>query len=163
MGRFSVTVVLEVPPGKSPRGADVLDRTMLPERAVHRFSYCDGRTLTAVVDWRTRRPEDACEQAVLGIRRVWAQITGQDPGRPLSVRVRPLDVRSRVSAGAPEFHWFPGAPLLPVLPGDAVPGPDDDPRRDDGGGLAGVREPRRPRPGPGPVTVALEEPRQPLP
>src|SRR5919206_615214 len=100
MGRFCVTAVFEVPPGKSPRGPDVLERMVLPDRAVHRFSYCDGRSLTAVVDWRAARPEQACADAVLGIRLVWAQITGHDPGPPLSVRVRVLDLPARVAAGA---------------------------------------------------------------
>ncbi len=110
MGRFSVTTVFEVPLGKSPRGPDVLERMVLPDRAVHRFSYCDGRSLTAVVDWRAPRPEQACADAVLGIRLVWAQITGHDPGPPLSVRVRVLDLPARVSAGTRgrEFRWVPG-------------------------------------------------------
>ena len=49
--------------------------------------------------------------AVLGIRLVWTQITGQDPGAPLSVRVRALDLPARVSAGARarEYQWVPDA------------------------------------------------------
>ena len=134
MGRFSVTTVFEVPPGKSPRGPDVLERMVLPDRAVHRFSYCDGRSLTAVVDWRAARAEQACADAVLGIRLVWAQITGQDPGPPLSVRVRVLDLRARVSAGARarEFRWVPDVGgqgrLVPLDTRDTW-GPDDAGRR----------------------------------
>jgi hypothetical protein len=165
MGRFAVTTVFEVPPGKSPRGPDVLERMVLPDRAVHRFSYCDGRSLTAVVDWRSTRPEQACADAVLGIRLVWAQITGHDPGPPLSVRVRALDLPARVSAGARgrEFRWVPdatGRGRLVPLDARQTGGPDDDaPPRDDDGGLAGVREPRRPKPSPGSAAVSLEEPR----
>ena len=166
MGRFSVTTVFEVPPGKSPRGSDVLDRMVLPDRAVHRFSYCDGRSLTAVVDWRAAHPEQACADAVLGIRLVWAQITGHDPGPPLSVRVRALDVRARVSAGGrgTELRWVPDAGgrgrLVPIDAPDTW-GPDDGwpPAPGDDGGLAGVREPRRPKPSPGSAAVSLEEPR----
>jgi hypothetical protein len=166
MGRFSVTTVFEVPAGKSPRGPDVLERMVLPDRAVHRFSYCDGRSLTAVVDWRSARPEQACADAVLGIRLVWAQITGHDPGPPLTVRVRALDLPARVSAGARgrEYRWLPDATghgrLVPVESGPTW-GPDGDwPRPpDDDGGLAGVREPRRPKPSPGSAAVSLEEPR----
>ena len=166
MGRFSVTAVFEVPLGKSPRGPDVLERMVLPDRAVHRFSYCDGRSLTAVVDWRSPRPEQACADAVLGIRLVWAQITGHDPGLPLSVRVRALDLPARVSAGARgrEFRWVPGSTgqgrLVP-LDAPQTWGPDDDvpPPSGDDGGLAGVREPRRPKPSPGSATVSLEEPK----
>jgi hypothetical protein len=39
---------------------------------------------------------------------------------------------------------------------DGITWPDDGP--DDDGGLAGVREPRRPMPGPPPLARALEEP-----
>ena len=166
MGRFSVTTVFEVPPGKSPRGPDVLERMVLPDRAVHRFSYCDGRSLTAVVDWRAANPEQACADAVLGIRLVWAQITGHDPGPPLSVRVRVLDLPARVSAGARgrEFRWVPdvgGQGRLVPLDARETWGPDDGwpPADGDDGGLAGVREPRRPKPSPGSAAVSLEEPR----
>jgi hypothetical protein len=166
MGRFCVTTVFEVPPGKSPRGPDVLERMVLPDRAVHRFSYCDGRSLTAVVDWRAGRPEQACADAVLGIRLVWAQITGSDPGAPLSVRVRALDLPARVAAGARgrEFRWVCDATgqgrLVPLDTRDTW-GPDDGwpPPPGDDGGLAGVREPRRPNPSPGSAAVSLEEPR----
>jgi hypothetical protein len=166
MGRFSVTAVFEVPPGKSPRGPDVLERMVLPDRAVHRFSYCDGRSLTAVVDWRAKRPEQACADAVLGIRLVWAQITGHDPGQPLSVRVRVLDLPARVAAGARgrEFRWIPdvgGQGRLVPLDAPGTWGPDDGrpPADGDDGGLAGVREPRRPKPSPGSAAMSLEEPR----
>src|SRR3954468_8694965 len=146
MGRFSVTTVFEVPPGKSPRGPDVLERMVLPDRAVHRFSYCDGRSLTAVVDWRAKQPEQACADAVLGIRLVWAQITGHDPGAPLSVRVRALDLPSRVAAGGRgrEFRWVAGVGGQ----GRLAPGDGREPRGPGGGG-ARRRRPRAARRGRG--------------
>jgi hypothetical protein len=175
MARFAVTAVFDVGRGKVPRGADVLDRMQISDKATHRFSYCDGTTLTVVIDWTAPTAPRACTEAVTCIRLVWSQLTGADPGTPLSVRVRPLTppVIARVSAGVrrrlPQ-HWHPeGLPVLDlmskheVLPGwSRYEGPDDDPHDpDDGpddGGLAGVREPRRPKPGPGSLTAAREEP-----
>jgi hypothetical protein len=160
--RYAVTLVFEVGTGKVPRGADVLSRMTVPRRAVHRFSYCDGRTLTVMVDWSARTPAQAVDEAVLTTRLVWAQLTGDDPGEPLSRQVRPLGV-ARVAAGL-------GGPLERVA-GALV---EDAPRSgrardakwrrdredpDDDGGLAGVREPRRPKPAPPHLSAALEEPR----
>ena len=147
--RYAVTLVFEVGEGKVPR-ADVLSRMTVPRRAIHRFSYCDGRTLTVVVDSSARTAAQAVDEAVLTTRLVWAQLTGDDPGDPLSRQVRPLGV-ARVAAGL-------GGPLervTGVLVEDAPRvGRTGDPRRrrdqgdDDDGGLAGVREPRRPDPRP---------------
>ena len=159
--RYAVTLVFEVGRGKVPRGADILSRMTVPRRAIHRFSYCDGRTLTVVVDWSARTAAQAVDEAVLTTRLVWAQLTGDDPGDPLSRQVRPLGV-ARVAAGL-------GGPLervAGVLVEDAPRvGRTGDPRRrrdqgdDDDGGLAGVREPRRPKPAPPHLSAALSEPR----
>jgi hypothetical protein len=167
MARFAVTAVFEVGPGKVPRGADVLDRVSIPEKATHRFSYCDGTTLTVVIDWTAPSEEAARENAVTAIRLIWSQLTGNDPGAPLTVRVRSLTpkVVARVAAGARRLtSWHPEG--LPAAfgrvetsswraGGDDDPDDPDDP---DDGGLAGVREPRRPKPGPGSLYAALEEP-----
>src|SRR3954463_10016364 len=119
MARFAVTAVFEVGPGKVPRGADVLERVSIPGKATHRFSYCDGRTLTVVIDW-TADSEGAARDAaviglraapggpaardapVIGLRLAGAGLTGAAPGDPLSVRVRSLtpQVVARVAAGA---------------------------------------------------------------
>ena len=93
--RYAVTLVFEVGRGKVPRGADILSRMTVPRRAIHRFSYCDGRTLTVVVDWSARTAAQAVDEAVLTTRLVWAQLTGDDPGDPLSRQVRPLGCGSR--------------------------------------------------------------------
>lgn len=163
--RYEVTLVLGAGPGKVPHGADVLGLMSVSRHATHRFSYCDGRTLTVIVDWSARSGEQASDEAVLATRLVWAQITGADPGEPLIRRVRPLRL-ARVAAGV-------RAPLdlIGALPLDDVlgkPGPRGRARRprppdDDDGGLAGVREPRRPKPAPPHLSAELEEPRVPLP
>ena len=169
MGRYAVTAVFEVGPGKVPHGADVLDRMRISDKAVHRFSYCDGRTLTAVIDWSAASAEQASADMSLAVRLVWAQLTGIDPGTPLSVRVRSLTPMVRVSAGVRRG-------IETVRPSrrarQAVSNPDHpddqpdvhlDDHPDEGpddGGLAGVREPRRPKPGPGSLSAASEEPRE---
>jgi hypothetical protein len=170
MGRYAVTAVFEVGPGKVPHGADVLDRMQISDKATHRFSYCDGRTLTVVIDWTSATQEQASADVVLAVRLVWAQLTGTDPGKPLSLRVRSLTPVERVSAGVRRG-------LETVRPGRRTSGdtaldraPDvprgrffhdpDDPDDPDDGGLAGVREPRRPKPGPGHLSATREEPRE---
>lgn len=110
MARYTVTLVFEADQGKAPRGPDVLEGMPLPERAVHRFSYCDGRTLTAVVDFRSAQPASVCKDAVEGIQRVWSQIAGVALGPPMSVRVRPLRPPQPVAAGIArprEYVWQP--------------------------------------------------------
>ena len=124
-------------------------------KATHRFSYCDGSTLSLVVDWRADSAAQAGDEAALATRLVWAQLTGDDPGEPLSRRIRPLGRLERVAADvkAP-LDVISGIPLDDLLAhparaalvragrasraGRATRGDEDD------GGLAGVREPRRP-------------------
>jgi hypothetical protein len=160
MARFAVTVVFEVGPGKVPRGADVLDRVTIPGKATHRFSYCDGRTLTVVIDWTADSEGAARDAAVTGLRLAWAGLTGTDPGDPLSVRLRSLTpkVVARVAAGVRRVtSWHPeGLPIDDPI--EVRPERFDDGDDPDDGGLAGVREPRRPKPGPGHLSAALDEP-----
>ena len=162
MGRYAVTLVFEVGGGKMPRGADVLDRMRLAKKAAHRFSYCDGRSLTVIVDWTADSAGQACAESALAIRLVWAQLTGVDPGDPLSQRARPLKPPPRVAAGVRRAAAYAANPrrfrrLGP--PPEWLSGPDfPDGPDDDEGGLAGVREPRRPKPTPPPLARTLEEP-----
>ena len=163
MARFAVTAVFEVGPGKVPHGADILERVSIPGKATHRFSYCDGTTLSVVLDWTAPSEDTARENAVTAVRLVWAQLTGQDPGPALHVRVRSLTpkVVARVAAGARRLtSWHPeGLPRSSVLDRlDVLPLRFDDGDDPDDGGLAGVREPRRPKPGPGHLSAALDEP-----
>lgn len=166
--RYAVTLVFEVGPGKVPRGADVLDRMTVLRKATHRFSYCDGSTLTLVVDWSADSAGQAGDEAALATRLVWAQLTGDDPGEPLSRRIRPLGRLHRVAAGvtAP-LDLIGGIPLDDLLgaPGRLRRGRSNrgDPGDEDDGGLAGVREPRRPKPAPPHLSAALDEPAAPLP
>jgi hypothetical protein len=110
MARYTVTLVFEAGLGKGPQGPDVLESMPLPERAVHRYSYCDARTLTAVVDFRSAHPATVCKDVVEVVQRVWSQTAGVAVGAPLSVRVRPLRP-PRPVAGRParprEYVWQP--------------------------------------------------------
>ena len=83
MGRYAVMLVFEVGDGKMPRGADVLDRMRLGDKAVHRFSYCDGRSLTVIVDWSAGSA---------------GQATGRSAGSSRATRRRP---RATASSLAP--------------------------------------------------------------
>jgi hypothetical protein len=160
MARFAVTAVFEVGPGKVPRGADVLDRVSIPGKATHRFSYCDGRTLTVIIDWTADSESAARETSVIWLRLAWTRLTGNDPGDPLSVRIRCLTpkVVARVAAGARWMtSWHPEGLLVPD-PIEVLRERFDDGDDPDDGGLAGVREPRRPKPGPGHLSAALDEP-----
>jgi hypothetical protein len=171
--RYAVTLVFDVGAGKVPRGADVLDRMTVLRKATHRFSYCDGSTLTLVVDWSADSAGQAGDEAALATRLVWAQLTGADPGDPLSRRIRPLGRLERVAAGvkAP-LEVISGIPLDDLLcapgprgrgrGGPARPGRPGDRGDEDDGGLAGVREPRRPKPAPPHLSAALDEPAAPL-
>jgi hypothetical protein len=161
MARFAVTAVFEVGPGKVPRGPDVLERATVTGKATHRFSYCDGRTLTVVMDWTAGSEGEARDAALTGLRLAWAGLTGVDPGDPLSVRIRCLTPKpvARIAAGARRLtSWHPeGLPALDRI--EELPRRfDDGEDHDEDGGLAGVREPRRPKPGPGHLSAQLEEP-----
>lgn len=125
MARYTVMLVFEAGQGKVPNGPDVLEALELPEHAVHRFSYSDGRTLTAVIDFRSAKPAAVCRETVERIRRVWSELTGTPSGPPLSVRVRPLRPPRPVATGVArprEYVWQPdcGGPdgaLVLVDPG----------------------------------------------
>jgi hypothetical protein len=96
---------------------------------------------------------------VTGLRLAWVGLTGTDPGDPLSVRIRCLTpkVLARVAAGARRMtSWHPEG--LPADPLEVLRERFDDGDDPDDGGLAGVREPRRPKPGPGHLSAALHEP-----
>jgi hypothetical protein len=110
MARYTVTLVFEADQGKVPQGPDVLEGMPLPERAVYRFSYWDGRILTAVVDFRSAHPASVCKDTVQSIQRVWSESAGVSLGRPMSVRVRPLRPPLPVAAGVArsrEYVWQP--------------------------------------------------------
>src|SRR4051794_41789272 len=108
MARFAVTAVFEVGAGKVPRGPDVLDRVTIAGKATHRFSYCDGRTLTVVIDWTADSEGAARDAAVIGLRLARAGLTGAHPGDPPRLRGPPPPPPG-VARGAPRAR---GAALL---------------------------------------------------
>jgi hypothetical protein len=104
----------------------------LPERAVHRYSYYDGRTLTAVVDFRSAQPASVCKEVVQAVQEVWSQRAGVAVGPPLSVRVRPLRPPRPVAGGPArprEYVWQPdvggpdGSLVLVDVGSDPIVGP----------------------------------------
>lgn len=178
MSGFVVTAVFAVEGGvaggsaKIPLGADVLGVALGPG---HRFSYCDGRTLTVVCEVVADGEAAAFEVALTRFEGAWAGVGGGELPAPSMVRLQRVVPEELVPAGSPGRARAQGRrkrskvarrltyfspeedPTGPVVdPGLRVEGrEDDDP---DDGGMAGVREPRRPGPGPGPASAA-----QPLP
>jgi hypothetical protein len=172
-----ITAVFEVVGGKLPLGPDVL-ATAWGRR--HRFSYCDGRMLTLVVEQSAADRGGAFEAVLSTAERLWLEATGNTLSAPSTFRVQTVVMpQERVSAGAagrsPDdvIGSSVGRRLarlratrralseLEDWGRDLSIWPDDRPGRDDppdDGGLAGVREPRRPSPGPGGIPVALDEP-----
>jgi hypothetical protein len=179
MPGYVVTAVFEVGGGKVPTGRDVLAAHWGPG---HRFSYCDGNTLTLVAEVVSPRVADAFETVLSRAEQRWQGRTGHQLPAPSILRMQTsVPPEIKVAAGAvgrgPDGLIAESAAQLAgrlratraaladlerrmPWPGrdggpTAWPG-DDDP---DDGGLAGVREPRRPGPGPAPVGEVLEEPR----
>jgi hypothetical protein len=179
MPGFVITVVFDVEGGKSPLGAEVLAQAW---GMGHRFSYCDGRMLTLVAELTAPDRSRAFEALLSRAEMVWAGLGFGPLSAPTTVRIQgAVDVES-VPAGVPgapgsgqgqpaeadratarlraqavasaadahlrrlrrERRWRDGEP------------PSDPP---DDGGLAGVREPRRPAPGSGGMAAALVPPR----
>ncbi len=156
---YQVVAVWRVEHPKVPQGADLF-AAVWPRGL--RASLFDGRSLTVVADVRADSPEDA--RALVAGRAVlaWQAVAGEPLGAPEQCRVVPRSAPVGVPAGL-----LPRRAGLPVFgerdvrerrwPGRRGRGPDAGPGSDprgphdppDDGGLAGVREPRRPKPGPG--------------
>jgi len=148
---------------KVPLGADVLAPTLRPG---HRFSYCDGHTLSVVLELTAARDSAAFETALDRIEQAWTALGGGDLTAPTTLRLQREVPPELVPAGRPGTAAAREAEKLRALQQlrlDVLRGraddltawlrgrhghPDDD-GWDDDGGLAGVREPRRPNPGPG--------------
>ena len=164
MSRFEVSAVWLVDSPKAPRGPDVLVGVW-PKGL--RLSRYDGTVLTVVADVRAKTPEDARALVAGRVVLAWEAVAGEVVGAPDRCRVVRRERRDRVSAGAgtvfsgerghalrreagqdrPAGRPWPDREHLPGTgPGGRQDRDDDGP---DDGGLAGVREPRRPRPGPG--------------
>ena len=153
MARYSDTAVFQVQGAKVPLGPDVLSRRLDASRTRHRFSYCDGTTLTVSVERSGAGEGAATTEALLAVRDAWRRATGQELGRTLTVRSHRSGVLpTLVSVGRRSRGRS-------ATSGDDLRGRGRPPEDPDDGGLAGVREPRRPRPGPGSLSAAREEPR----
>jgi len=173
VARFQVFAVWAVENGKVARGGEVLRRAGV--RGL-RFSFYDGARLTVLADVRAASPDDAVALVVgratigwqtlagtpLGSPEYWQALPASGlAGVPAGLAPRRRDARDVVLRGgvadwrAPwrgtEPPWLPPA----GLDSDDDPWDEDPP---DDGGLAGVREPRRPRPGPGHLTTEASLP-----
>jgi hypothetical protein len=139
MARFSVQMTFETPAQRTPSPQQV---TMVLSRGTARYVVGDGTiAVTAVV-----RAECAPEAALRLSRAMEREerLRGRGPVRLASwTAMRSVPVlagrgrRQRFSGGG--FGWDDG--------------------EGDGDGTAGVREPRRPKPSPGTMSAALDEPK----
>jgi len=154
MPGYVITSVFEVGDGKPPLGPGVLERAW---GRGHRFSYCDGRMLTLVVEFTAADERVAFEVLLTRAETAWRSVAHGALGRAVTLRVQGA-VDEKVAAGAPAradagkrrkvarvLRYFDGPDREDLQVAIARGLPDDFP---DDGGLAGVREPRRPRPGP---------------
>ena len=177
MSRFEVHAVWLVEGPKVVRGTGLLSGSW-PSGLV--LSHYDGRVLTVVAEVRARTEDDARALVAGRVVLAWQDRTGQPLGGPDRVRVRRRDRRDAVAAGiagrrrrrpdlsAGSVRSFPDRAVgadAPLLPGTGLvvgPWPDERPdgpdERPDDGGLAGVREPRRPGPGPGSLSARAVPP-----
>jgi hypothetical protein len=178
MPGFVITVVFDVEGGKAPLGADVLAQAW---GMGHRFSYCDGRMLTLVAQLTAADRAAAFEALLSRAEMVWAGLGFGPLAAPTTVRIQGAVDAESVPAGLPGGPGSSQAQPPKVdratarLRAQAVAAADAHLRRlrrgstwrggeppsdpPDDGGLAGVREPRRPAPGSGGMVAALEPPR----
>jgi hypothetical protein len=170
MPGFVIFSVFEVGEGRTPLGADVLGQAW---GVGHRFSYCDGRTLTLVVELTAVDVAAAFESVLSRAELVWTTLGFAPLPPPTTMRVQGAVQAGRVAAGAPgaEPGWKGSRRrrlsrqtavsrdlTYRATPADRPPVDPDDPDRPDEGGLAGVREPRRPGPSPGGAAFAIDPP-----
>jgi hypothetical protein len=140
MATYQVMMTLEVPQLRLPRTWEI----ELPGRRAHLRVYGSAGRLAVNATVREEAPGDAAivvAQAVMG---EWKKSDG-----PIKV-LKWTAHRSRVFAG---LGRHPESFTSSHRPWGWHEGPDDE------GGSAGVREPRRPLPGPGSMSAALELPR----
>jgi hypothetical protein len=82
---FVIAAVFTVEWGKVPLGRDVLAKWW---GAGHQLSYCDGRTLTLVVEMAASDSERAFDLVVSRAGPVWEVATGQVLPAPSSLRLQ---------------------------------------------------------------------------
>jgi hypothetical protein len=158
MPRYVITSVFELGAGKQPLGADVLGQAW---GMGHRFSYSDGRMLTLVAEVTAPDTPAAFEALLSRAEMVWQDLGHGPLGTAVTVRIQAGVDPQPVPAGLPPADTGTGRPrrgrvarvlryvnpLERVLDDVGLPWRDDEDPPDDGG-LAGVREPRRPKPAP---------------
>lgn len=155
MARYSVFTVWEIDDAKVPRGGGPLDGAAV--RGLE-FSYAEAGRLSVLLTVRAGSEESAVELAAGRVALGWQFLHGAPPGPLVHSATRRVGPVDRVVAGfarpAPQSvrarpsRW----PDAELWDGDDGDDPPDD------GGLAGVREPRRPRPGPGHLSATAEPP-----
>jgi hypothetical protein len=141
MSRYHVQITFEAPGLRS----SMMQKThSLPGRGASMRMYGSEGMLAVSAVVHAESPADAAMAVTREVGKHWTKAAG--PLRLISWRAhreRSLAGLGRRGSGS----W--GA----SLPWDGGSGPDDE-----GGGLAGVREPRRPLPGPGSLHAALDLP-----
>jgi len=85
MGSFVITAVFEVESGRVPLGKDVVARRW---GVGHRFSYCDGRVLTLVVEVTAADSAQAFESVLACAEQAWGSLTGRTLPAPSTLRVK---------------------------------------------------------------------------
>lgn len=179
MASFVITAVYEVESGRVPLGKDVVAKRWGPG---HQFSYCDGRMLTLVVEVAATDSNRAFEVVLSRAEHIWEYLVGQRLPAPTTLRLQtvvpeeavipagavgrgPDRILADAAAGRVAQLRAAVAALSDLQlrgrrprhrPDAGWSGEGGDP--EDDGGLAGVREPRRPGPGHGGAAVALQLP-----
>jgi hypothetical protein len=111
MPGFVITVVFDVEGGKLPLGADVLAQAW---GMGHRFSYCDGRMLTLVVELTAADRAGAFEALLSRAEMIWVGLGFGSLAAPTTVRIQGAVEPLSVPAGSP------GAGRSGVHPADAA-------------------------------------------
>jgi hypothetical protein len=137
MARYTVQMTFETPGSRAPVRTTI---HLSPRSSLRLIGAAATLAVTGAV--QADSPADAAMQVTSAVGRRWSKSQGSL--RLLSWRAH----RDRMLFGR-RGGWTAGGGMFPE-------GWNDD---GDGGGSAGVREPRRPLPGPGSLSAALEEPR----
>jgi hypothetical protein len=84
MSGYVITLGHPTGGARAPLGRDVIASWWGPG---HEFSYCDGRTLTLVVEVAARSRADAFEAVLAKLECIWSALTGVALSPPTTVRV----------------------------------------------------------------------------
>ncbi len=142
MARYVVNMTFEVAAGSGRHGGAGLRAGVLPGRGSIRY-IAGGGTLAVTAVVRSESAVDAALDVADRARAQWTR-DGSGPIRMVSWTAH----RERALAGLGRRRGPSGSSWL------------DDGPPDEGGGLAGVREPRRPNPPPSTLSAARDVPRR---